>query len=78
MAIEIQFCMKDYSDRSDDYCYKCSYCHEGVLYYPDVNASDIGGYQDTFYAMCRCTECDYDTRASTSPKYMMFRVVVKA
>lgn len=53
---------------------------EGVRYYPELTLGDLAGRDrmDTVQTPGRCTECEYDTRASTSPKYMMFRVVVKA
>jgi hypothetical protein len=51
---------------------------EGVRYYPELDVEKLFGrdQMDTVQTPGRCTECDYDTRASTSPKYMMFRVRV--
>lgn len=79
MAIEIQFGMADNSNR-DAVIQSCpdSDCDDGVLVYPEVEASDIGGYMETFYAMCYCTECEmYEDRNNTAPRYLGYRVVVR-
>ena len=76
MGIEIQFCMKNNVEDGPNY-QLCPECKAGVLYYPDVNASDIGNNMDTFYAMCRCTQCDeYEDRNNTAPRYLTWRIVV--
>lgn len=77
MTVEIQFCMKDFSDPSDEHIFNCTYCDEGVLYYPEIKASDIKGNMETFYATYECTECDnFQHRNNTAPRYLTWRVVV--
>lgn len=79
MAIEIQYAMKCNGGTSA-VAQECSYpdCG-GVLYYPDVDASVIGGPMETFRTIARCTECDdYSKRTNTAPRYLCWRVVVRA
>jgi len=78
MGVEIQFCIKNYPNSGKKHLETCPECGEGVLYYPDVNASDIKGNMETFYAQCRCTQCDqYKDRNNTAPRYLTWRVVVR-
>ena len=77
MGIEIQFCIKENSDRRDRSTVLCPECGEGVLYYPSLDASDIGGNMETVKVACRCTSCDdYSDYNNTAPRYLTWRVVV--
>lgn len=78
MTVEIQYCIKNNDDFDESVVLQCDRCGEGVLYYPDVDVSDIGHNMESFYAISRCTECDeYYERINTAPRYLCWRVVVR-
>jgi len=78
MAIEIQVILRNQFDASRRETIECENrdCH-GFLYLPTVTPSGLAGQLDRFQATIHCTECSFTRRASTAPKYLSFRFVVK-